>query len=247
MEEVTQYLKLIENHTSKKEAYHIIQSARTARITTLFQPPLVFDSRCKYEIALLSLETYYSFPNVDKDNHYLKFNDQTIKLDTGCYELSALNREIKRLITEEGGDGHCIDFKANNNTFKSIMTITEGSVDFTIENSMRELLGFDAKVYGKGRWISESVVNIMSVNSILLHCDVISGSYVNGSEKPVLYSFFPAVSPGEKIVLMPKQLIYLPLTVEIVSQITSWLTDQDSKPLDLRGEVLTIKYHIKPC
>ena len=127
------------------------------------------------------------------------------------------------------------------------MSITEGTVDFTIKDSLRELLGFDARIYKKGRHVSEHVVNIMSVNSILLHCDIIAGSYVNGAERPVIFSFFPAVSPGQKIVLTPKSLIYLPLTVQRVSRITSWLTDQNSRKLDLRGEELTIKYHIKPC
>lgn len=247
MESVVEYLKLIESHTKKKEAFHIIQSANSSKITTFFDPPLVFDDECKYEISLLGLESYYSFPNVGPHNNKIKFNDQIITLETGCYELVNLNKEIKRLITEGGGDGNSINFEANKNTFKSILTITEGTVDFTIKNSLRDLLGFEAKTYKKGRHISEHVVNIMSVNSILLHCDIISGSYVNGAEKPVIFSFFPAVSPGQKIVLTPRSLIYLPLTVQRVSRITSWLTDQHSNELDLRGEELTIKYHIKPC
>ena len=205
----------------------------------------MFDDECRYEISLLGLESYHSFPNVGVHNNKIKFNDQIITLETGCYELN--NKEIKCLITAGGEDGNSVNFEANQNTFKSILTITEGSVDFTIKNSVRELLGFDAKIYRKGRHVSEHVVNIMSVNSILLHCDIIAGSYVNGAERPVIYSFFPAVSPGQKIVVTPKSLIYLPLTVQRVSRITSWLTDQASRELDLRGEELTIKYPIKPC
>ena len=50
MESVVEYLKLIESHTKKKEAFHIIQSANSSKITTFFDPPLVFDDECKYEI-----------------------------------------------------------------------------------------------------------------------------------------------------------------------------------------------------
>ena len=106
----------------------------------------MFDDECKYEISLLGLEFYYSFPNVGPNNNKIKFNDQIIALETGCYELANLNKEIKRLITEGGGDGNSINFEANKNTFKSILTITEGTVDFTIKDSLRELLGFDAKI-----------------------------------------------------------------------------------------------------
>ena len=110
MEEVVSYLKKSESHTKKKEAYHIIQSGNSSKISTLFDPPLVFDDECRYEIALLGLESYYSFPNVGPHNNKLKFNDRIITLDTGCYELKNLNREIKRLITEGGGDGNSINF-----------------------------------------------------------------------------------------------------------------------------------------
>ena len=47
---------------------------------------------------------------------------------------------------------------------------------------------------------SENVVNILSINSILVNIDIISGSYVNGTTKNTIYSFFPKVSPGYKII-----------------------------------------------
>ena len=87
----------------------------------------------------------------------------------------------------------------------------------------------------------------MSVNSILVNCDIIDASRVNGIEAPVIYNFFPNVSPGEKIVEEPKNLIYVPITLGIISQMTCWLTDQDKSDLDLRGEELTISFHLKSC
>ena len=46
-------------------------------------------------------------------------------------------------------------------------------VDFTIPNSIRTVLGFDGAIYGKGRHLSEHTVNIMRVNSIFVHTNVI--------------------------------------------------------------------------
>ena len=81
--------------------------------------------------------------------------------------------------------------------------------------------------------------------SILVYFDIVAASRLNGIEAPVIYNFFPDVSPGEKIVTQPKHLIYVPLTMNVITSMTSWMTDQNQKSLDLRGEELTLTYHIR--
>ena len=76
-------------------------------------------------------------------------------------------------------------------------------------------------------------VNIMSVNSIMVHCNIIHLSYI---QAPVVYNFFPNAAPGQKILEAPHNLIYLPVTVGVISTLSVWLTDQDGEHLDLRGE-----------
>ena len=44
------------------------------------------------------------------------------------------------------------------------------------------------------------MVNILTINSILVNIDIISVSYVNGSTLPTIYSFFFQMSlPGMKL------------------------------------------------
>ena len=71
------------------------------------------------------------------------------------------------------------------------------------------------------------MVNILTINSILVNIDIISGSYVNGSTQPTIYSFFPDFSPGYKIIENPHNLLYLPITSDTIHSITIWLTDQN--------------------
>ena len=80
----------------------------------------------------------------------------------------------------------------------------------------------------------------MSVNSILVHCNIIHSLYVRDVQAPVFYNFIPSGAPGQKILEGPSNLIYLPVTVDAISTLSVWLTDQDGKVLDLRGEELTI-------
>ena len=85
-------------------------------------------------------------------------------------------------------------------------------VDFGKNKSVNSLLVFHSKLYTSGFHESESMVNILTINSILVNIDIISGSYVNGSTQPTIYSDFSDVIPGYKIIENPHNLIYLPLT-----------------------------------
>ena len=107
------------------------------------------------------------------------------------------------------------------------------------------LLGFYSKLYTSGFHESENMVNILTSNSILVNIDIISGSYVNGSTKPTIYSFFPDVSPGYKIIENPHNLLYLSITSDTIHSITIWLTDQNGNELNLLGENLSMRFHLR--
>ena len=245
----TLYIKL--KFIEATMSHYIIQSGKNSKVSTDFAPSLELEG--PYEIALQSLESYYSFPNIDKRNNKIRvslnghlWHDLTFAV--GCYEHKDINNELQRQVVVIGGKKTDIILEPNKNTFQTIMTISGTvQVDFKIPNSIRSVLGFDAKTYSKGRHLSEHTVNIMRVNSIFVHTNVIGSTYVNGSESPVIYSFFPDIPPGGKIIVEPRVLIYLPVSISIISRLTSWLTDQNNEPLNLRGEELTIKYHLRRC
>ena len=100
-------------------------------------------------------------------------------------------------------------------------------VAFRQGNSMNSHLGSHSKRYTSGFHESQNMVNILTINSILVNFDIISGSYVNGSTQPIIYSFFPDVSPGYSIIVNPHDLLYLPITSDTIHSITIWLTDQN--------------------
>jgi len=74
---------------------------------------------------------------------------------------------------------------------------------------------------------------------------VIGGSYVNGRTQNTIYSFFPNMSPGYKIVENPRNLVYLPGILDKINKMETVLTDQNRRQLKLRGENLTIRYHLR--
>ena len=89
------------------------------------------------------------------------------------------------------------------------------------------------------------MINILTINSILVNIDIISGSYVNDFTQPTIYSFFPDVSPGYTIIESPHNLLYLPITAGTIRSITIWQTDQNGNELNLRGENLSMQFHLR--
>ena len=143
-------------------------------------------------------------------------------------------------------EDYYINISANSNTLKSILILEKDyQVDFNHKNSLAKVLGFTGTKCTEGFYESENVVNILSINSILVNIDIISGSYVNGKTKSTIYSFFPKVSPGYKIIESPVNLVYLPLTLDTIDSLAVSITDQDDHLLNLRNEKLTIRFHIR--
>ena len=185
----------------------------------------------------------------DNGNSWVK-----IKIPEGSYEIDDINNTIQQEMKKRGhhdsiNEDYYINISANSNTLKSILILEKDyQVDFNHQNSLAKVLGFTGAKYTGGFHESENVVNILSINSInsiLVDIDIISGSYVNGTTKNTIYSFFPKVSPGYKIIESPVNLVYLPITLDITDSLNVLITDQDDHLLNLRNEKLTIRFHIR--
>ena len=174
-----------------------------------------------------------------------------IKIPEGSYEIDDINNTIQHEIEKRGhydsiNEDDYINISANSNTLKSVLILQKDyQVDFNHENSLAKVLGFTGAKYTEGFHESENVVNILSINSMLVNIDLISGSYVNGTTKNTIYSFFPKVSPGYKIIETPRNLVYLPITLDSIDRLTVSITDQDDHLLNLRNEKLKIRFHIR--
>ena len=124
-------------------------------------------------------------------------------------------------------------------------TSNDFQVDFRVRNSISSILGFRNQIYEDGIHESENVVNILSINSILVNVDMIGGSYVGGKTQNTIYSSFPNAWPGYKIVENPRNLVYFPVILNKIHKMETVVADQDGRQLNLRGENLTITYHLR--
>ena len=270
MEKVIDFLKKLVNNVSLEHSYSLLLSSNKSDFTTEIQPPLEMGGD-RWAVGLLSLETYNSIPNITHKNNVFRFvkflssdpRELTNKLNiliaetdsgatwkeitlaVGSYEISQINSEIQRLIQLDGDSG--IEITINYYTLKSVVNITPSTcqVDFTVDNSLASTLGFDAVTLNPRYNISPNIVKILTVNSILVNCNIVGNSYLNSKQFPVLYSFFPNVKPGYKVVQDPINVVYLPINGDQIQNIRIWLTDQDGHALDFRGETITCRLSFK--
>ena len=101
---------------------------------------------------------------------------------------------------DKANDKDNIEISANTNTLKSEMFLkNKYEVDFRQHETINSFSGFHSKLYTSGLYESETMVNILTITSILVIIDIIPGSCVNGFTQPTIFSFFPDVSPGYKL------------------------------------------------
>jgi hypothetical protein len=206
-------------------------------------PPLALEKDTKYEIGLVSFCTFNSVPNIDESNNKFYYGkNEVFVIPVGNYEIQDLTDCIK---AELNAKNIYFNIFPNLNILKVLLKCTV-DVDFTKSDSFGELLGFNKRVLkAKEQHYADKIVDIMKVHTIDIQSNISSGSYHNGIPSHSLHMFAPKVGPGYKIVEAPHDIIYLPIDVTIIDNITLKICDQHSNIVNFRGEEVTIRLHIR--
>uniref|UniRef100_A0A1Y1M5S2 Uncharacterized protein n=1 Tax=Photinus pyralis TaxID=7054 RepID=A0A1Y1M5S2_PHOPY len=223
-------------------SYTLTFTGTTSILNAFFRPPLLLNDD-DYVMGLTNFETYNSIHNVTPTNNKFKYGNQMITIPPGCYEISDINNYINAQLNRTSGD--YVELQANNNTMQSVIKANR-PIDFTIENSIGELLGFEKKTLSaEETHTSSNTINILKVNSLLVECSITTGNFKNGVPAHTIHQFFPSVPAGYKIIERPLTVIYLPINVSSVTSITLKILDQDGDIVNFNGEVITIGLHLK--
>ena len=209
-------------------------------------PTIQLDIQKNYKAALTSFSTYNSLKNIYASRNdtfkYSKDAGKTwkiIKLQPGCYEINSINKEI---IRQTGIDKKQLNFNIETTVNRISLTLDENhQVDFSVENSLSTLLGFDKKIYTKGFHVGSNLPKITDINSIVVHCNIVQGAYLNGESTNALYSFPSYSVPiGYKIVKEPRVLTYFPITQTSIDTISVWFTDENNNLIEFSGEEIIV-------
>ena len=95
-------LKQIVNNTEPKRSLSIVVSDNKTIFKTWLKPQIQLDKKKDYEIALINLETHYSFPNIDRSNNCFTYSPNLdplwfdIIIPEGSYHVEDINEFIQR-------------------------------------------------------------------------------------------------------------------------------------------------------
>jgi hypothetical protein len=126
--------KQISRNTKPTDSFQLILSGKS-EFTIRNEAPIKLDSDSRYEIALVNLETYYGFPNVDVTNNSLRYSaddDKTwhdVLVPDGSYEIDGISKSIEQCMKRRNHydvarNKAFISLSANPSTLKSVMEIT---------------------------------------------------------------------------------------------------------------------------
>lgn len=211
-----------------------------------FFPAVELDKSSAYEIGLLGFESYNSIPNVDSSNNRFHYGTEGkyIAIPEGTYEVTSIGTYLQsRLLIAD--PSYVISLQTNNNTLQTSLKCNF-PVDLTPDDSIGRLLGFTPKALQANEELtSAGVVDIFKVNSVLVECNIATGSYINGRAAHTIFQFFPSVSAGFKLVEEPSPVIYLPVTTHTITNITLRVVDQAGRLVNFRKERITIRLHLR--
>jgi hypothetical protein len=209
-----------------------------------------------YEVCLKRFVTYNNIPNITEKNNKICFVDDTtneqepkkyeIIIPTGTYEIQDLIRYIQnhKLVVNSG-----TFLRLNRNTFKMEIK-SPWYFDFTSPASIGKVLGFSEKSFKPDQLhTSDLPVQIFSVNTIKVKCNLIKCNYENLKRNDnTLYEFPLKVESGEKIIERPQTLCYYPVTrTDSIYQLHLHIVDQNDKLVDFQGEEISITLGFQPC
>lgn len=224
------------------DSFTLTLSAASSTLETQYFPPIELSPLKTYSLGLVELLTFNSIPNVDIDNDKFYVDDRIITIPTGSYEIDDIETYIKNELKETSIE---ISIRPNNNTLRSEIKCNY-DIDFEQKDSIGKLLGFARRILPANEiHISDLPVAILKINVLRVECNITTGAYINNHQVHTIHEFFPIVPPGYKIVEVPSHVIYLPVAVQTIDNIQLKIIDQDGRPVNFRGETITIRLHIK--
>ena len=119
----------------------------------------------------------------------------------GAYEIESLNKEIKKIIIDEG------QFTEVNYTFKiqqifsTLGSIKEFSqqgpkLSFMSDDSIRDLSGFPAITLFEGYNLSPNRVDILSFDDIFIHTNIAQRMIFKCKRSGIIHNFTMDLNPG---------------------------------------------------
>ena len=245
------------NTRPKIEEHMLIVLDKSTHEENFYQP--LQTNNKQFEIAVTFLTGYNGIFNVTNENNKFCFkktisDDGFIKITIppGAYEIESLNNEIKRIIIDEEHyteANYPFTIKPNFSTFGSIIEISpQGPIkNFMFDDSIKYLLGFNARTLYEEYTPSDHPVDILSFDNIFLECNIAQGIIFTGNRNGIIHNFTMDVDPGYNYIEKFRGGVqwYMMESKDIISSICFKLKKENGNLVSFNGQSITFRLSTK--
>ena len=259
MELPSKLLEQIAHNTRPKiEEHMLIVMVKSTHTEPLFQP-LQTNNR-QFKIAVFFLTGYNGFFNLTNSTKKFYFKKTItnedgfvqITIPPGAYEIEAVDQELKRIIISEEHytqANYPFKIKPIFSTLGSIIEISPERpiISFMFDDTIRDLLGFNARTLYEEYNLSPDPVDIISFKNIFIETDITKGMIFQGRRTGIIMNFTMFVSPGYKYICRFEGGVqwYMMESKDIISNISFKLKNEDGELVSFNGQSLSFRLSIK--
>ena len=244
----SQLIRLNNKLNRKRIDYIEIQGMcdKNGRLKQEFIDLMRYDDEYDYYVTLTSAQFSSLFPNIVKNKndkfYYLEKNVlKTLTMTEGAYEIRDINAIIIQTIPNES-----IKLVIDQGSARCKIFFKQGyKIDFTHNDTFRDILGFDAVIVNQAFTESPKICDVVILTNIYIHLDVICGSIFQGKSKDIIYSFPNNIAFGHLINLYIRQQREHLLVNKYFSDMTVYFTDQNNIPIDFMQSQVTLTFEIR--
>ena len=197
-------------------------------------------------IALSNLSIYYTWKNVKKSYKNGKFKitapgwNEEFELPDGSYTVADIN-DYFQFIIEKHAKADKKD--AEKDSIRIYINKIQNRITFKIKTGWslelltqetQKLLGSKNKKIDSTR-NGELVPEMEITEVVLVHCNLVNNNYQRDSR--ILHTFTPDKGFGQLLSISPAQFVWLNTFRSEFTSIEVWLTDQDSRPLEIVDKI----------
>ena len=250
--------QIAHNTRSRIEEHMLIVMDKSTHEEHLSKP--IQTNNKQFKVAVTFLTGYNGIFNVTNESNKFYFkktisdDDGFIKITIppGAYEIESLNNEIKRIIIDEEHyteANYPFTIKPNFSTLGSIIEISPQGpiISFMFEDSIKDLLGFNARTLYEEYTPSDNPVDILSFDKIFLECNIAQGMIFKGKRSGIIHNFTMDVDPDYKYIEKFRGGVqwYMMESKDIISSICFKLKNENGSLVSFNGQSITFRLPIK--
>ena len=190
---------------------------------------------------------FYSKKTITNEDGFIK-----ITKPPGAYAIESLNNEIKRIIIDEElytESNYPFTIKPNFSIVSNIIEISPKgpTISFMFDDTIRDLLGFNARTLYEDYTISSKPVDILSFDNISIETEISKGMIFKRKRTGIIHSFTMDVDPGYKNVekFRGGVLYYIMESKDFFSSICFKFKNENSQIVSFDGQSITFRLPIK--